>query len=380
MKIMSEEQKLKIAESVRRTKALNRPKTLQRRLEKKLQQKSKLVDYIICPLCLRETNNEILSRIRLMTKSHLLRHNYSFEKFKTDFPDCETATKLICNNQSLKLSGEHHFNYGKVLSVETKNKISNSNSKFCQEHSKVCNRCGKLIYSKHDLCKRCRKNKFSTVDAYDGVYCRICNIVKKDLSGHIKYDHNLTKEQYKLQFGAPICCEEYSQKISNSRQGIVLNDQHRNSISTTLNKTHAIRHTNKLTWEQSFNKNDWLQYTNRDMTSLIDNDDFIYCRIRLQKMQRLSSEHLALHNMTASMYNLLFADAPLIAKNIIKNITIKMMTTKVNRGINIGNNWGYYGYRRDIGHFVRSMIEANFCRMLKLNNIRYEYELRAFIR
>jgi hypothetical protein len=47
--------------------------------------------------------------------------------------------------------------------------------------------------------------------------------------------------------------------------------------------------------------------------------------------------------------------------------------------LNVGyHNRGLYGFRQDIGLFVRSMIEANFCRILKLNNVQYEYERESF--
>jgi hypothetical protein len=41
------------------------------------------------------------------------------------------------------------------------------------------------------------------------------------------------------------------------------------------------------------------------------------------------------------------------------------------------NCWSKAGYRGDIGHFVRSRWEANFCRILKTYEIEYEYESKA---
>lgn len=54
------------------------------------------------------------------------------------------------------------------------------------------------------------------------------------------------------------------------------------------------------------------------------------------------------------------------------------MQTYIKKNYSVGKCWGLVGKRQDIGHYVRSKIEANFCRMLKLNNIRYRYEPEIF--
>lgn len=36
------------------------------------------------------------------------------------------------------------------------------------------------------------------------------------------------------------------------------------------------------------------------------------------------------------------------------------------------------GFRKDIGHFVRSMFEANYARILNFNKVKYEYEPKTF--
>jgi hypothetical protein len=43
-----------------------------------------------------------------------------------------------------------------------------------------------------------------------------------------------------------------------------------------------------------------------------------------------------------------------------------------------GHTRGRGGFRADIGHYVRSSWEANYCRWLRFHGITYEYEPRAF--
>ena len=50
---------------------------------------------------------------------------------------------------------------------------------------------------------------------------------------------------------------------------------------------------------------------------------------------------------------------------------------KTPEGKNVGNGIG--GIRKDLGHYVRSMFEANFCRILKHNHVKYFYERDTFI-
>jgi hypothetical protein len=378
MKIMSDEQKLKIAESVKKTKTKNRNKTLQRRLQKKINEKLKLEDFIVCPLCLKETNNEILSRIKLITKSHLLKHDYTFEQFKREFPNFQTATNSIKNNQSSKLSGQNHFNYGKKLSSETKQKIVSSVVNHNLSITKKCEKCGKPIISEYDLCKKCRKQKYLNEDTNDLVYCRICHIVKKDLSQHIKQEHKLTIKQYKSLFEAEVYSKEYRKRISKFRHDNVLSEEQKQKIRQSMIELHKTQIIEKIEWEDKFNIDDWKEYTETDTSQLIDTDDYTYCRICLKKMNQISPQHLYQHKLTSSMYMRLFPQSIIIPKNVTTKLTLKSLQTKKDRNIVIGQNWGYGGYRKDIGHYVRSMVEANFCRILLLNNVRYEYEPQIF--
>jgi hypothetical protein len=370
--------KQKLAESVKKA-TIRKQKTLQRKLQKKIDEKLALKDFIICPLCFKETNNEVLSRIKLMTKSHLQRHGYTFEQFKNEFPNHQTATNSIRKNQSLKLSGSNHFNYNNQLSLDTKRKISLSVKEYNSSIIKKCEKCGKPTIKV--LCKDCRKklkNNYLDKDTENSVYCRICHIVKKNLQAHIKKEHGLTVNQYKSLFECEVYSEQFRKNISKSKSNSLLSDEQKQKIRQSSKITHNIRAIEKLQWENNFNIDDWKEYTEKDTSNLIDTADYSFCRICLNKMKMISSEHLYRHKLTSSMYIKLFPHSVIIPKNIVMKLTIKTLQTKKNRNIKIGRNWGYGGYRKDIDHYVRSMVEANFCRILKVNNIRYIYEPQIF--
>lgn len=227
----SDETKQKIADSVRKTKGELHYLTVERRKQRKVDEKLQLQDYIICPLCLKETNNEILSRIQLITSSHLTRHNYTTEQFKKEFPGCYVS------HDEIKIMWETNFDI---------------------------------------------KN----------------------------YEH-LIKNAY--------------------------------------------------------------------AANLIDTNDQVYCRCCLKPFKRISPCHLELHELTVQMYQTLFPNVPLVTDDVITESTIKAAEALLrNRTDFHDGRYGYGGIRKDIGHFVRSMIEANFCRILKLNNIRYKYEPGVF--
>jgi hypothetical protein len=226
-KELSEEHKRKIADSVHETKSKDRWRTLDRRKVRKYDRKSELKEYVVCPLCMKETGDEVVSRVGLMTLSHVKRHNYSLQRFRDEYP-----------------------------------------------------------------------------------FVRIS------------------------------------------------------------------RGAERLVWEQSFDKSEYDKIVEQaKMSSLQDTQSVIYCRYCKEAVKRISARHLDMHKLTVTMYQQLFPDAPLVTKDVVV-VSTRNMLNKVSTVNTI--NKGYYGFRHDIGHFVRSMIEANFCRILKLRNVSYEYEPTVF--
>lgn len=228
-KKLSEEHKRNLSISVHNTKSQFRQQTLDRRKVKRKQRKSELKEFIICPLCLKETNDEIASRVGLITRSHLKKHNYTRKQFLQEYPG------YILSRDDQRLIWEQNFD------------ISNYND---------------IIF----IAKECK---------------------------------------------------------------------------------------------------------------LQDLNDKIYCRYCLKFTKRISARHLDKHKITIQMYQKLFPSAPLVTDDVVQRST-KIIAESL-CGKEMMQNRGVGGCRKDIGHYVRSMIEANFCRILKLNNIVYKYEPQSFI-
>jgi DNA-directed RNA polymerase subunit RPC12/RpoP len=231
-KVLSECHRQKIAQSVSDTKQSFRHLTLKRRIIRKRASKSQLKEFVVCPLCLAETNDETLSRVGLMTTSHLKHHNYTTKQFRQKYPEIRIS-----------------------------------------------------------------------------------------------------------------------------------------------------RGDKRLQWQTNFNFQDYRQVIDEANNSkLLDTKSMIYCRYCLKSVKRIASRHLDKHKLTIDMYTILFPHVPLVTQDVIDISTTNMTKTMFNQHrLNVGyHNRGLYGFRQDINLFVRSMIEANFCRILKLNNVQYEYESESF--
>lgn len=378
-RILSKEHRQKIADSVHETKSKDRHKTLERRAAKKRLQCEQLESFIVCPLCLRETNDEVMSRIRLITLSHLKRHKYTYDMFIEEFPDQKLSIDEIGRQHAESMSGKKHFNYGKQLDEQVRQNIARGINTYWQSKDKrYCIECfDKLPYDYNDsTCHKCNKKEYGTVDTYNKIHCHICNLMKSDLSSHIKVDHNMAIQEYKDQYCVNVVCSQsITDAMSSGRIGLKLSDEHKQNIGTTLKTRNKLR----LQWERDFDINQHKHVQDRQLDcQLSDTEDQIYCRYCFAIVQRLP-QHIETHNLTTHMYQQLFPDAPLVASNLAKRIMKATLGTIHAKGAdNVGMNWGYGGYRKDVGHYVRSMIEANFCRMLKLNNVKYKYEPEIF--
>lgn len=54
------------------------------------------------------------------------------------------------------------------------------------------------------------------------------------------------------------------------------------------------------------------------------------------------------------------------------------MATLIKNGVPKGAGRGIGGFRKDLPHYTRSTLEANFARLLRLRGVPYEYEPKCF--
>jgi predicted transcriptional regulator len=341
--------------------------------------KESLKEFVLCPLCLREGKDEIGSRFECLTFKHLKSHNYSSEQFKNEFKDFKFKIDRLRKEHSECLSGENHFNYGKKYSDELKQNISKGVIETWDEHNpkKICPQCGTRMLERNEkeVCKNCMFKIYGFEDTNEYVYCRICFRINGNLTQHIVNDHHITTEAYKETYQCEIYSKNNRDAIGKHLISIPITEHHRNAIK----QFNIRKNIEKIRLEDDFKNENYTFLLERKIPfDLEDTYDFVYCRYCLRQMKFVSSEHLFNHNLTVWMYHQLFPDVPLFARSVINRVVSKGVATKIRLGtLNLGC-YGYSGYRKDIGHFTRSMVEANFCRILIYNNVKYEYEPKTF--
>jgi hypothetical protein len=123
------------------------------------EKKEKLQYFVLCPLCLSQGKDEIDSRYEFLTYKHLQVHGYSLEQFYKDFLGYGFKIERLSKEHSDCLSGEKHFNYGKHLSVQTKENISRSVIDSWDDHNetKICLKCNNrmMLRNTNDVCNEC---------------------------------------------------------------------------------------------------------------------------------------------------------------------------------------------------------------------------------
>jgi len=370
----SEEMRRKIGDGVIKAWEKTAEERKDKQIEKIIEQKKNLKEYVICPICFKDTKNKYLARYEFVSPVHIASHGYTMLQFKEEFQNFKFKTETLCKEHSEKLSGENHFNYGKNLSEETRENISRGVSSTWDEYfAKECIRCKRRmkIDNEEDLCHVCRNEHFDFQDTENYVYCRVCNLIKQNLAPHIKDKHNMTIEDYKEKYGAEVFCE--------SLKKLVTKNNNKEESLENLKKYALDLSKLKVKLEENFNILNYINVINQKIPNTIgDMDNLIYCRYCLKQMKRVSDRHLMTHNLTTWMYRKIFPEAPLVCDTLSKQMAFNSFQTRLKKGEDIGKSRGFGGYRKDIGHYVRSMNEANFCRILQINNILYEYEPKTF--
>jgi len=193
-----------------------------KRKDVEFKKKSKMKDFVECPLCFFETGNKILSRVEFISAKHLEKHNYTTEKFKQEFPDFRMKTEKLCNEHSAKLSRERHFNYGKKLDQ----KIAQKARETIQKNKKTCAICEKKYSNENEngFCPRCSHREYGAYDDENKVHCKICNFRVTTLSPHLLNEHGLTSKQYIEMFpGSSITSKKFKRHIKESRHKYLKN-------------------------------------------------------------------------------------------------------------------------------------------------------------
>lgn len=119
------------------------------------------------------------------------------------------------------------------------------------------------------------------------------------------------------------------------------------------------------------------------------NVDYVICPICKKEYKNLTSHINNIHKINGEQFYKLFPNEKIICDKYIEKLKNTKSLTKEYRSkkakidflsgkrkIPISNGRGIGGYRKDIGHYCRSMWEANLARILIFKNIKYKYELK----
>jgi hypothetical protein len=258
----------------------------------------------------------------------------------------------ICNIERIDLS-QHIKTHGltidqykerfKVDGVVEKSLASSRRNARRDKYKVVCPICGLKFKTEKQLIRHCKKMQdtehskilYTEENQKDWVECKICGLRRKKLLIHIK-DHNVTKEEYETKYGKCLFSENYLAKmIANGSYGHE-SDKYEGELNPFYGKHHTkeskdeIGSSLKEKWEIETHFNIGRKHTDKSCQNMSEG--------------RMGEKNHRFGKPAAH-----------------------------------GCSRGIQGFRADIGHYVRSTLEANYARYLLRNNIKYEYETRAFL-
>jgi len=175
---------------------------------------------------------------------------------------------------------------------------------------------------------------FNDTNSDEWIECKICGLRRKKLLIHIR-EHNISKEDYEKQYGQLFSDKYKSQMIANGSVG----HESENYIGE-LNPFYGQHHKKETLLQMSNTvKEKW-------KTQIHFN--------RGRKHTEIAKKNIALGH-TGS-----------------KNGMFGKPAAK-------GSSFGIQGVRKDIGHYVRSTLEANYARCLQYDKVKYLYEPKSFL-
>lgn len=258
----------------------------------------------------------------------------------------------ICNTERQDLSQhikEHgisvseykkKFNIDSVIDKELRSsrRQARKNKYKCE-----CPVCKEKFKSQKQILRHAMKKQdsehskivFNDTNSDEWIECKICGLRRKKLLIHIR-EHNISKEDYEKQYG-PLFSDKYkSEMIANGSVGHKSED-YIGELNPFYGRKHSRKTKDKISNTIKINNKNRSKHFNKD-------------RIHTEE----SKTNMSLGRMGR------------------KNHRFGKQAPK-------GVSFGIQGVRSDIGHYVRSTLEANYARYLQYNNIKYLYELQAFL-
>jgi hypothetical protein len=261
----------------------------------------------------------------------------------------------ICNieridlRQHIKIHGmtvKQYKEQFKVDAVVEKDLASTRRNARRDKYKIVCSipTCGLKFKTERQLLRHCRKMQdtehskliYTDQNKRDWVECKICGLRRKKLLIHIK-DHDITKEEYEDKYGKCLFSETYLANLIANGSSNHESDKYKGKLNPFYNHEHSKQTKDTMSASIKASNAKLSQHFNKD---------------------RKHTENTK-HNMSVGR----------MGEN----------NHRFGKPAAHGCSRGIQGFRADIGHYVRSTLEANYARYLISKSIKYEYETRAFL-
>lgn len=303
--------------------------------------------------------------------------------------------------------------YNEVI-LNNKNEIISNDCKYCNKEEKVknlilikgeskyilCRKCNSLVKTKKKstafktTCEECKnKEKIKKEKRLKHVPCKKCGKIievekftpfkvckecqfKEDVNTYENSDFSM-KCQYcdnivnvKNQFVVKITCEECKYKEKKYVGRKIENGKYIRYCVTC--KKPIIVENYKKTFINCDECKKKVDDSYKNETRNYDTSDLIYCRICFKVRKRLDNHIKKEHKITIEQYLQQFPKASIFCDNFLN----RRHSTEAKILIGKNTRSGYTrGIRKDLGFYVRSKEEANFCRLLNFFKINYIYEI-----
>jgi hypothetical protein len=208
-----------------------------------------------------------------------------------------------------------------------------------------CEICDEACQTQKALHKHYSKSKdskhsqiiFNELNCDDWVECIICGLRRSRLDLHLKADHNMTTEQYTKLYKTPFLSKNFIFRTSQGGKNSVNRERFLGSKNPFYGKHHSDESRESI--GETTRKNNCKKFVHHNFGR----------KHTSEAKQKMSDSRKGEKNP-------MFGRQP-----------------------DVKTAHSIHGYRKDIGHSVRSTLEANYARFLIYNKIKYEHEPKSFV-
>jgi hypothetical protein len=238
------------------------------------------------------------------------------------------------------------FNVKYVIDEE-KRKLRGQTRKITNQTTKQfkCQLCNDACKTEEALQQHYFTNKdpkhshyiFNEVNKDDWVECGICSLRRNRIDFHLNTKHNITKEDYEKKFNKSCFSKNFILKVRENGKQNHESENYIGGKNSFYGKHHSEASKENISKTTLYNNS--LKFVHHNK----------FKKHSLETRKKMSESRIG-------------------EKNPMFGIKPSIKTAH-----------SIHGYRKDIGHSVRSTTEANYARYLIYNKIKYEFEPKTFV-